>query len=202
MKVLWYSVSGLLLALTAYCALDAAAAPANHRPAGKLPPMSKKAVAAARKNGVRPKRVVQPKGVKGRKAVAGTQLEYDGNAVSLEGGTTLLDFGGQPLRASQIRVWAPRVTWRFALNGQQMTSPVGLGTIAPANYVFPGFNNEGIIISQPNGFAENVTASTRDQAQVFQVSNGQDLITNVNDAQGGYGDNTGSYDLVVEVVQP
>jgi hypothetical protein len=144
-------------------------------------------------------RVVHPKGV--NHLAVGSVFSYP-MAVNFEGGNgPLPDENNQPLHVSQVRVWAPRVLWRSSASSPFITVPQGLGTPAPGNYLFPGFNNEGIVIYQPiGGIAQNVLATTQQAAQSFQFSNGFDIYANVNDARGGYGDNNGDFTLALEVL--
>jgi hypothetical protein len=199
MKKVGLLVAGLAVLLAVHCTVDAQSTrPGKGARLGKGVQAKK---SAGGKHFARPKRIFQPKGIKGFQLVAGTQLVYPGTAVNFEDGTTLLDFNNQPISASQIRVWAPRVTWRDSF-GRSVTTPTGFGGSAPSTYRYPGFNVDGIVINQPGGITENVTASDQGSAQTFQISNGAGLVTNVNAPRGTYGSNGGSYDLIIEIVQP
>jgi hypothetical protein len=131
-------------------------------------------------------------------------------AVNNRSGTRLL-VDGNPLRASRIRVHCPiqengpnACHWSFANNTSSLvTSPGGTGGSAGGDYIFPGAPFFCVFMSQGNGWREVITATDPEHAQIFDVSNGFDLFTNVNDGNNdaSFGDNTGAYSLVVEVLQ-
>ncbi len=205
MKKLCVGLCGLAVLLALHCAVEAQGTRVKGAPRSKSadrPKPSAKAKAnSLRKRSARPKRLIHPRGVFGPRAAVGSQLSYSALAVNAEPGTRLLDFDKQPLRASQIRVWATRVAWRDRPSGTLITSPSGAGGSASTDYAYPGFHFDGVVINQPGGITQNIESTTRDGAQVFQVSNGADLITNVNDLRGFYGVNSGDFEITVEILQ-
>jgi hypothetical protein len=197
-KAIYLSLSGLAVLLALHYAVDAQSPPARRGAQAKPAVAGKKAAVGKYK---RPTRVVRPKGVIRPKLGVGTVLTYTNFAVNFQDGSPLGDENGQPLRATQIRVWAPEVNWTPDSNRSRITSPTGSGGSAPGTFRYPGFNVGGIVLNQPSGTTQNVSGTTRDNAQVLLFSNGADIIANVNDAVGFYADNGGAFDLVVEILQ-
>jgi hypothetical protein len=131
---------------------------------------------------------------------------YENLGVSNPNGTRLLDPNNQPLRASRIRVYCPRVSWHFDTDASSLiTTPSGNGVTSDGRFNYPGTPEYCLVIFQSNGFREAITGTSPADAQVFQVFNGADILTNVNDennAPNDYPDNSGAYDLVLEIVSP
>ncbi len=205
MKAFYLSLSGLAALLAMHYVVDAQSPRAPQGARAKASVQTKPATstkkAAAAKKFKRPVRVVRPKGAIGPKVTVGTQLTYINFPVNFQNGTPLGDENGQPLRVTQIRVWVPEVNWTPDLSGTAVTSPTGNGGSAPASFRYPGANVFGVVLNQVGGTTQNVSGTTRANAQVLQFSNGADLIANINDAVGRYGDNGGAFDLVIEILQ-
>src|SRR5262249_27315723 len=139
-------VLGLAVLLALHCAVDAQV------PQVKRGAQVKKSARPTKS--IRPTRVVRAKGVKRSLAVrpnaaVNDVLTYTNAGGNIEDGQALSDTDGSRLRATRLRVWAPRVAWRASLNGAAITLPTGQGGSAPSNFRYPGCNIAGIVLSQP-----------------------------------------------------
>jgi hypothetical protein len=194
MKALFVSLFALTLGLALLGSVEAfppAKGIPSPKPSGKT-------------KAIKPKFVTHAKGakaVKGPQAVqVGDSLTYINLPVNSEGGTQLLDSNGQPLRATQVLAWAPEVHWTPGANIPAITSPLGQGGSAGAAFRYPGANVWGVVLDQPGHFTQNVQATSQGAAAPFPMSNAADIIANVNDSRGGYLDNGGAFDLVIQIV--
>ncbi|MCM1983213.1 hypothetical protein [Lyngbya confervoides] len=123
-------------------------------------------------------------------------LWWNNLSVSYEGGTRLL-VDNQPLRASQVEFYIDDLSWQYALNGPRITDPWGNGQQAPGDWFVPGMLQFGIIIFQSNSWWGRVDRGINRKA--IQRP-GEDILFNVNDKRGTYGDNGGSFDLYLKVL--
>jgi hypothetical protein len=135
-----------------------------------------------------------------RAVAPGTSLFYKHLPVNVEGGVRLLDFQSANLRAKRIRAWVDDVAWRYAFGGPTIDTPLGNGAGADANWVFPGFVQFHVILFQPGGITFHFNGTPGNE-QEFVLDNTLDIIINVNDVKGTYGDNNGAYSLNVEVLE-
>lgn len=127
-------------------------------------------------------------------------LHYDDlspNPANDWNGWRLCSPNGQPLRASNVLVFAPDVRWRnSSQSGSLVRRPWGNSanlagdawrfTIAPPN---------AIVIWQEAGVVATVTAQRRREAVSIDLLPDRDIYVHVNDKLFEYDDNTGAYSI-------
>lgn len=109
----------------------------------------------------------------------------------------------RPLRANRIRFFASNVSWRYGFSfSTGIKSPLGKGIPTPDNWRYPGLCRYGIVLFQPKAqlVAYQVQEASLEQPQEVDLDPNLDIAFNVNDAKGSYGDNSGSFDVYVQVV--
>ncbi|MEN9238133.1 MAG: hypothetical protein Q6K80_07965 [Thermostichus sp. DG_1_6_bins_120] len=129
-------------------------------------------------------------------------IHFHGLRVNQELGS-ILHWEGRPLRASRIRFFVSDVAWRYGFNfSTSIKSPLGKGIPTPDNWRYPGLCRYGIVLFQPNAqlVAHQVQEASLEQPQEVDLDPNLDIAFNVNDARGSYGDNSGSFDVYVQVV--
>jgi hypothetical protein len=135
-----------------------------------------------------------------------TSLFYKHLSVTREAGAKLVAPNGGALRASRIKIWVDDVYWRSGLGSPPIVSPNGNGDQADTGWVFDTWLQLGVLLFQrdPQGLVISVEAVTADNpanAQECGLDNGLDILINVNDVKGAYGDNSGAYSLHLDVLQ-
>jgi hypothetical protein len=133
-------------------------------------------------------------------------LFYKHLIVTNERGVKLEAPNGGALRASRIKIWVDDVYWRSGIGGPPIVSPDGNGDQADTGWVFDTWLQLGILLFQrePQGLVISVQAVTADSlanAQECGLNNGLDILINVNDVKGTYGDNSGAYSLHLDMLQ-
>ncbi|MFS8969557.1 hypothetical protein [Synechococcus sp. 'PEA 65AY6A-5F PE A'] len=129
-------------------------------------------------------------------------IAFCGLRVNHEAGNVLY-WQGQPLRASRIRFFVRNVAWRYGFSfSTSIRSPLGKGIPTPSEWRYPGLCRYGLVLFQPNArlVARQVWESSPEQPQEVDLDPNLDIAFNVNDAKGSYGDNSGSFDIYVQVV--
>ncbi len=132
-------------------------------------------------------------------------LWFNNLGVNSETGTKLYR-QGQPLRAAQIRVFAADVSWRYGFSFATLVkTPLGKKFIVDEAWRFPQLCRYGTILFQPTGNSR-VTAwqlqeATVAQPQEITLNSTFDILVSVNDQKGKYADNSGSFDLYIQVVR-
>jgi len=135
-------------------------------------------------------------------AAADAPLFYKHLAVNSEPGLRLLGVDGNSLRASKISIWVDDIFWRYAFGGPAIESPLGNGTQPPGNFQY-GFAAFGIVLLNPTQASIfSVRSDSPANPQEVLLNNGLDIVINVNDVIGTYGDNNGAYSLNLTVLQP
>lgn len=115
----------------------------------------------------------------------------------------ILHWEERPLRASRIRFFVSNVAWRYGFSfSTGIKSPLGKGIPTPDGWRYPGLCRYGIVLFQPNAqlVAHQVQEASPEQPQEVELDPNLDIAFNVNDAKGSYGDNSGSFDVYVQVV--
>ncbi|MGY2975588.1 hypothetical protein [Thermostichus sp. MS-CIW-37] len=115
----------------------------------------------------------------------------------------ILRWQGRPLRASRIRFFPRNVAWRYGFSfSTSIRSPLGKGIPTPEEWRYPGLCRYGIVLFQPNAqlVAHQVFKSSPEQPQEVDLDPNLDIAFNINDAKGSYGDNSGSFDIYLQVV--
>jgi hypothetical protein len=135
---------------------------------------------------------VKPESVKG-------QMYHYKLPVNHQDGIRLLEPDGKPLRASHIRVWAPQVNWTARAGMAAITHPKGEGGMAEKSWRYPGLHILGVVLG--NGREYHNVVETGAPGQEFKFNGGADIFTNVNDLVNFYGDNSGSYNLIIEILK-
>lgn len=129
-------------------------------------------------------------------------LGFQGLRVNQEAGN-ILHWEGQPLRASRIRFFVRNVAWRYGFSfSTGIKSPLGKGIPTPENWRYPGLSRYGIVLFQPKAqlVAYQVQEASPEQPQEVELDPQLDIAFNVNDAKGSYSDNSGYFDVYVQVV--
>jgi hypothetical protein len=126
-------------------------------------------------------------------------LWWNNLSVSYEGGTRLLGLDGQPLRASYVKFHILDLKWQYSLDGPTSTITKATGTDqpAPGDFVFPRMAQFGILIFQDTWCGRVVDGDNEMSIQHPE----RDILFNVNDRKGTYGDNGGSFDLNLQIVR-
>lgn len=123
-------------------------------------------------------------------------LWWNNLPVSYEGGTRLFIADGNPLRANQVEFYIDDLSWKYAINTPRINDPWGNGQQAPQDWFVPGMLQFGIIIFQSTWWGRVDRGINRSAIQ----KPGEDILFNVNDKRGTYGDNGGSFDLYLKVL--
>lgn len=123
-------------------------------------------------------------------------LWWNNLSVSYEGGTRLFVADDKPLRASQVEFYIDDLSWQYAVNGPRIIDPWGNGQQAPQDWFVPGMLQFGIIIFQSRWWGRVDRGINRNAIQ----QPGEDILFNINDKRGTYGDNGGSFDLYLRVL--
>jgi hypothetical protein len=129
-------------------------------------------------------------------------IAFCGLRVNHEAGNVLY-WQGQPLRASRARFFVRNVAWRYGFSfSTSIRSPLGKGIPTPPDWRYPGLCRYGLVLFQPNVqlVARQVWESSPEQPQEVDLDPNLDIAFNVNDAKGSYSDNSGSFDIYVQVV--
>ena len=114
-------------------------------------------------------------------------------------GNQLLLPNGDPLRASRIEIHARAVRWNSDCH--KIRSSLGNNNrIADAQWRFPGTFENSIVVNQPGIRFQMLLSESRRHPQTMDLDASQDIILQVNDLLAGYGDNTGTFDVVVKVL--
>ncbi len=116
----------------------------------------------------------------------------------------ILRWQERPLRAGRIRFFVKNVAWRYGFSfSTGIKSPLGKGIPTPPEWRYPGLCRYGIVLFQPNAqlVAHQVFEASLEQPQEVDLDPNLDIAFNVNDAKGSYGDNSGSFDVYVQVVR-
>lgn len=116
----------------------------------------------------------------------------------------ILRWEERPLRASRIRFFVNNVAWRYGFSfSTGIKSPLGKGIPTPDSWRYPGLCRYGIVLFQPNAqlVAYQVQEASLEQPQEVDLDPNLDIGFNVNDAKGSYGDNSGSFDVYLQVVR-
>lgn len=115
------------------------------------------------------------------------------NNLRVNGNTTLTDTVG----TTKISVYARDVRWRYAFGSGAVTSPGGNGGSGGSGWRFRNAHRFGIVVYQGNRYW-NVTSTSRTQPTVITgLTNTLPVVVTVNDTNGNYSDNGGSFDLYV-----
>ncbi|MEB3200557.1 MAG: hypothetical protein VKK62_08540 [Synechococcaceae cyanobacterium] len=115
--------------------------------------------------------------------------------VCYEGGVKLL-LDGAPLRANGVEFLIEDLSWTNGLNLPRIQDPWGNGKAAPEGWFASGMLELGIVIFQSRWVGRVDPGLNRVAIQKPD----QDILFNVNDKRGTYGDNGGSYDLLLRVL--
>ncbi|MEN9224273.1 MAG: hypothetical protein Q6L60_08660 [Thermostichus sp. HHBFW_bins_43] len=129
-------------------------------------------------------------------------MGFHGLRVNQELGN-ILRWQERPLRASRIRFFVRNVAWRYGFSfSTGIKSPLGKGIPTPQGWRYPGLCRYGIVVFQPNTqlVAHQVFEASPEQPQEVELDPNLDIAFNVNDAKGSYGDNSGSFDVYLQVV--
>jgi hypothetical protein len=94
-----------------------------------------------------------------------------------------------------ISVYADDVDWMYAFGGPHVTSPIGDGGIAGDGWRFPNAQRFGIVVFQGNNYWNVESTDPNNPTRITGLSNTTDILVTVNDTNGNYGDNGGSFDL-------
>jgi hypothetical protein len=123
-------------------------------------------------------------------------LWWNNLSVSYEGGTRLFVSENTPLRANQVEFYIDDLSWQYAVNGPRINDPWGNGQQAPGDWFVPGMLQFGVIIFQARWWGRVDRGINRKAIQ----QPGEDVLFNINDKRGTYGDNGGSFDLYLKVL--
>jgi hypothetical protein len=124
-------------------------------------------------------------------------LFWNNIPVCYEGGVRLLVGDNNPLRASQVEFYIDDLDWTYAINSPRITSPSGDGNQAGEGWFAPGMLQFGILIFQANLWFGRVDPGINRMAIQHPE---KDILINVNDIRGTYGDNGGAFDLFLKVL--
>jgi hypothetical protein len=130
-------------------------------------------------------------------------MGFHGLRVNQELGN-ILRWQERPLRAGRIRFFVKNVAWRYGFSfSTGIKSPLGKGIPTPPEWRYPGLCRYGIVLFQPNAqlVAHQVFEASLEQPQEVDLDPNLDIAFNVNDAKGSYGDNSGSFDVYLQVVR-
>ncbi|MDX2270875.1 MAG: hypothetical protein NW237_02860 [Cyanobacteriota bacterium] len=135
---------------------------------------------------------------------AGGWLWYNNLAVNNEVGNLLLK-DGDPLKAGRIRFFISDIHWRYGFSfSTAIRSPLGKMIPTPDGWRFSGLLRYAIVLFQPISDKEvkawRINESSRETPQEVILDFQQPIYFNINDSRGSYGDNSGSFDVYVQVV--
>ncbi len=131
------------------------------------------------------------KAAKAAPTPSGGYLFYMNNAVNYPGGCTLNGSEG----STQISVYASHISWRYAVNSEDVVSPTGDGGPAGGGWQYPNANRFGIVIYQGGNYWNVTSTDPNNPTVITGISNTTPVGVAVNDTTGNYGDNWGSFDL-------
>lgn len=131
-------------------------------------------------------------------------LWFNNLGVSNEVGNLLYQ-GETPLRAGRIRIFTADVSWRYGFSfSTAIKTPLGRTFPTDEAWRFPGLFRYGIVLFQRQTDqtlrAWTVREATAETPQEIEIDSGLDLYCGINDVKGKFGDNSGSFDLYLQVL--
>jgi hypothetical protein len=115
-------------------------------------------------------------------------------AVNYPGGNPI------PVRATAVSVYASDLNWHFASGSNSViTSPSGSGAGAGGGWQYPNAAQFSIVIYQGGNYWQVNSLDSNNPTKISGLTNTQDIFVAVNDTQGNYGDNWGSYYICLRV---
>ncbi len=112
--------------------------------------------------------------------------------------------GNTSLRAGQIKIFPADVAWRYGFSfATSIRSALGKQVPTPADWRYPGMARYGLVVFQPEDQQIKVwklTDSDFNTAQTLDLNPSSDIYVNINDGKGSYGDNSGSFDIYLQVI--
>jgi hypothetical protein len=116
------------------------------------------------------------------------------NNVGVNLNTTLTDTVG----STAVSVYAADIRWRYAFGSSpDVTSPTGDGGTGGAGWQFPNAHRFGIVVFQGSNYWNVESTDPANPTKITGLSNTTPIVVSVNDTNGNYGDNSGSFDLYV-----
>lgn len=111
--------------------------------------------------------------------------------------------GGQEFKATRIKVFASDIHYNIDPAYPAFTTTGGIGGTDP-RYRYSRALRYGIVLFQKNGTVQNVLATSAGDAPEFSLENTRRIYLNVNDgnSDAAYGDNHGSFDINIVVIDP
>jgi hypothetical protein len=131
-------------------------------------------------------------------------LWYNNLGVNNEVGSLLLG-QAQPLRASRIKLFTADVSWRYGFSfSTAIKTSLGKNMPAPSDWRFPGLLKYGVVLYQRINEREikawKINETTAHAPQEIQLDPAADIFLNINDARGSYNDNSGSFDIYIQII--
>ncbi len=100
--------------------------------------------------------------------------------------------------STAISVYASDIDWSYAFGSSpRIESPAGEGGTAGGGWQFPNAHRFGIVIFQGNNYWNVESTDPNNPTRITGLSNTTNIVATVNDTNGNYGDNWGSFDLYV-----
>lgn len=113
----------------------------------------------------------------------------------------LADVTGQPLRVSEVDIFASDVYWWYGNSAANLiTHANGFGTPADASWQFAGLKKFQIVLYQPGGNAFGIESDSSSSPQHLSLNPNLDILVGVNDVINTYYDNTGAFSIYIRVI--